>query len=121
MFKQDWVERQIEAIAKTFAAVLFGKERVTKAMEDYEQQKSETGLEEEMLKRVIKKYIEEKKFQEAEDMIYQLVELNNSGVNLEIALSFYNELNDLDDKSLKNAGFSRDKIETGILKLREFY
>lgn len=121
MFKQDWLERQIEAIAKTFAAILFGKERLTKAMEDYEQQKSETGLEEEMLKRVIKKYVEEKKFQEAEEMIYQLIESNNTGVNLEVALSFYNELNDLDDQSLENAGFSRDKIEKGVLKLREFY
>lgn len=34
--KQDWFERQIEAIARTLAALLFGKDRVIKVFEEFE-------------------------------------------------------------------------------------
>lgn len=121
MIKQDFLERQIEAIAKTFAAVLFGKDRVKKAMENYEQEQDSTGLEEEMYKRLIKKYIAEKKYKEAEEIIFELVKANNSAVNLEVAISFYNELHDLDEESLVKAGFSEEKIKEGISRLIKFY
>ena len=32
MFKNDWMERQIEAIAITFAALLFGKGKLKKIL-----------------------------------------------------------------------------------------
>lgn len=122
MFKQDWIERQIDAIAKSFAAILFGKERLRSVMLDYEEQEeTSTDLEEEMIKRVIKKHIDEKNYVEAEKMIFKLIELNNSPQNLEIALSFYNELHDFNPDDLKSYGFSEETIREGIEKLKSFY
>lgn len=122
MFKQDWMERQIDAIAKSFAAVLFGKERLKSVMLDYEEQEEvSTDLEEEMIKRVIKKHIDEKNYTAAEEMIFELLKLNNSPQNLEIALSFYNELHDLNHDDLKSYGFSEESIRDGIERLKQFY
>ena len=51
--KKDWMERQIEAIGNTFAAILFGKDKVKAILDVDEEENSATEMEDDILDRMV--------------------------------------------------------------------
>lgn len=57
---------------------------------------------------------------EAENRLYEFLDEGNMD-HLELALRFYDKLNELDDEALKRAGFSRDEIKEGLIRAARIY
>ena len=72
--KKDWMERQIEAIGNTFAAILFGKDKVKAILDVDEEENSATEMEDDILDRMVKKHLSDKNFNEAENLIFNALE-----------------------------------------------
>lgn len=119
--KQDWLERQIEAIGQGFAALLFGKNRVKKVFERFEEEHQEVKnqkMDEMLLDVLINQHLNEGEFLKAEETLFSFIETPHM---LMTALSFYNQLYGLDDDKLKLSGFSKEKIAQKIEKLKQIY
>ncbi len=122
--KKDWMERQIEDIGQGLAAVLFGKEKLKKVFERFEEkhQESESQKMNDMLLDVLMgQYLNGGEFQKAEETLFLLIENNQTPHMLMKALSFYNQLLNLDKEKLKLNGFSEEKIQQRIEKLKQIY
>lgn len=70
---------------------------------------------------MVKKHISNKNFNEAENIIFDQINLRKSKRSYEIALYFYNEINKLDDETLLSANFSREEIAMGLETIENFY
>ncbi len=121
MLKKDYMERQIEAISNTFAAILFGKDKVKTILETEQEEDSAAAMEDDILERMVKKYLSEKKINEAENLIFNSINENKTLKKFEIALYFFNEVNQYNDEALLNNGYSREEINDGINHLKSFY
>lgn len=122
MVKKDYLERQIEAISNTFAAILFGKDKV-KAIFDVEKEEDEMSgsIEDDILERMVRVNLSEKKFNEAEDIIFEALDSKKNVRKLLVALDFYNKLEEYDDETLEQNNYSREEIKEGVNKLKELY
>ena len=107
-YHQDWFMRQIEALIRFVAFVLFKKDIPGYVIED-EAQVTATD----MLYREIAKLIAEKRICEAENLLFEQLD---AGVlkHLELALDFYYNINLLSDEELEQSNFSRDEIKEGL-------
>lgn len=117
MFEHGYVERQISAISKMVAALLTGK----KAQEELEENReiTFTGLD---LKRIIlEKYLNERKINEAENYVSELIDEDTSKENYELAIYMYRYINELPDTTLEKANYSREEIVDGLKDLEEIY
>lgn len=122
--KQDWMERQIEDMGRTLAAILFGKERLQRVFEDFkenEETNSNQKMEEMILDVYINSYLKSGELIKAEKLIFSFIENKKTLKGLTVALSFYNKLLESNDQYLQTNGFSKDKIETGMEKLKVLY
>ena len=122
--KQDWLERQIEAIGQGFATLLFGKNRVKKVFERFEEEHQEVKnqkMNEMLLDVLINQYLNEGEFSKAEKTLFSFIEKEQTPHMLMTALAFYNQLYGLDDDKLKSSGFSKEKIAQKIEKLNQIY
>lgn len=119
--KKDWMERQIEAISNTFAAILFGKDKVKSILEMDEEENTATQMEDDILERMTKKYISEKNFNEAENLIFNAIEKEKTVRRFELALNFFNELNQFSDEFLSKYNYSSKEIEEGVNYLKKLY
>ncbi len=119
--KKDWMERQIEAIANTFAAILFGKDRVKTILDVDEDEDSATELEDDILERMAKKLIADKNFNKAERLIFDGLDKQKTARRFELALNFFNEAHEFSDEALAKYDYSHDKIEKGIERLKVLY
>lgn len=122
--KQDWMERQIEDIGRTLAAILFGAERLQRVFEDFkenEESNSNQKMEETLLDIYVNSYLKSGKLIEAEKLIFSFIENKKTLRGLTVALSFYNKLLESSDQYLQANGFSKDKVEEGIEKLKALY
>lgn len=122
--KHDWFERQIEAIARTLAALLFGRDKVQKVFEEFEEKDgpdTTQKLDEMLLGVLINRYVRECKFLEAEKTLFSFLEKEKTLNMFMTAMSFYNRLLDLDDEKLKSGGFSKEKISQSMEKLKQIY
>lgn len=73
-----------------------------------------------MLHRRLLQLLKEGKINEAENMLFEEVDTNDIKY-LELALDFYNRLNEMDDEFLENNNFSRKEVEEGLKDLlKEF-
>lgn len=121
MFKKDYMERQIEAISNTFAALVFGKEKVKTILDMDEEESSATEMEDDILERMLKKHLDEKNFNEAENLIFDAIEKQKTTRRFELALKFFNEVHEFSDNVLKKYDYSNEKIEDGIRNLKKLY
>lgn len=121
MLKKDYMERQIEAISNTFAAVIFGKDKVKTILETEQEEDSSSSMQDDILERMVKKYLSEKKINEAEDLIFNSIGENKTVKKFEIALYFFNEVNQYDDETLLRYGYSKEEIIEGINHLKNLY
>lgn len=119
--KKDWMERQIEAIANTVAAVLFGKDQVKAILDMDEEEDAVADMEEDLLDRMVKKALIEGNINEAENLVFNSIDQKRRNRRLMIALEFFNEVHSYDDERLAKSNYSREEVEEGIKRLRELY
>ena len=119
--KKDWMERQIEAIGNTFAAILFGKDKVKAILDVDEEENSATEMEDDILDRMVKKHLSDKNFNEAENLIFNALEKQKTARRFELALTIFNEANEFSDEVLSKYNYSHEEIEDGINTLKSLY
>ncbi|MGN1034532.1 MAG: DUF6483 family protein [Oscillospiraceae bacterium] len=112
MFKNDYLEQQIEALCQTLAALIFGQE-LTKEVLTEEERGLEVSVDGKLTELLIDKQIKNGEVAVAQSMITELVKLQPSAENLIITLNAYNKIleNNEKDENLKNE----------IIKVRDLY
>lgn len=113
MFKNDYLEQQIEALCQTLAALIFGQELTKEVLTEEEERGLEISVDGKLTELLIDKQIKNGDITAAQNMITELVKSQPSAENLIIALSAYNKMleNNEEDENLKNA----------IIKIRDLY
>ncbi len=117
--KRDWIEDQIEIISKTLVGIIFGKEKLKKLTDKYEENFSENTVYDDILKARLKKLIEKGNILEAEKLLFDSIDENSRVNEIIIALDFYNDLSNLDEKFLHEHDFSKEKITAGIENIKK--
>lgn len=111
---QDWIMRQIEALAQFVAKLLFNKNVTAYEIED-ENFLTETDE----LFRKITVLLEKKDVCSAEDLLFDSFTPTREFMRL--AVWFYNTLNAMTDDELREHNFSRDEIYEGLSSVTEMY
>ena len=119
--KQDYLERQIEEIGRTLAAMLFGKDRLSTITEELEDTKSPTDVDLSLFNIQVNVFIDSDKILEMEELLFEAVNNNKSWSNLILALTFYNKISELSEEKLAKNGFSAEKIKESVQKLRKIF
>lgn len=117
IFNNDYIMRQIEEMTRAIARVVFNKETDNGEIFD------EYGIisEENFMFYMLNNMLSEKRINEAENIIFELIEENKSKENLKIALWFYNKLQKLSDEELYENNFSREEIAEGLGSIKKTY
>ena len=117
MYEQDWIMRQIQMLVRFIAKLIYGKDtveyQVTEAAEQGDM--SETDL----LFYEIERLLADSKICEAEDLLFD--RLNISKKYLELAVDFYQKINEFSDDDLENANFSREEIQSGLKEIMKIF
>ena len=100
MLTEDWMMRQVEALARSIAYLVF--------------QKEDAEIDE--LYRTLLGKVNAGDIGGAEDLLYQRAEPEDRRY-LELAVDFYSRLNDLSDEQLEQGGFARDEVQDGLRNL----
>lgn len=113
MFKNDYLEQQIEALCQTLAALIFGQELTKEILTEEEERGLEISVDGKLTELLIDKQIKNGKMAAAQSMIAELIKSQPSAENLVIALGAYNKMleNNEEDENLKNE----------IIKIRDLY
>lgn len=112
MVTEDWLMRQVDAMARSIAMLVFHKQETA-----YVPSGDETadGLHEALMAR-----LEAGDLGGGEDLLFKAAESGSLGC-LEAGVDFYARLNELTDAQLEEAGFDRDEIHQGLEDLsRQF-
>jgi len=107
--------RQIEGITTAIAELIFNK-----PLSRYEMQREVRQLESDLLYVLLCKMIDDRKINDAENLLFDMLEVNNQD-HLAIATDFYNSLSNLTDKELKASDFSKDEISNGINEIKTLF
>lgn len=118
--KQDWFERQVEALGKALAGAIFGKEKLDELIEKYEEVATQETLNEDILERMLKKHIENGKLCDAENLLFDSLGEEATPQKIIVGLNFYNRLYELDEDYLKEHNFPKEEIKDGIDKLKKY-
>lgn len=120
MFEQDYVMRQVQAMASAIAFFLLRKKPL-QPNENASKAETVTGFSGGgELGAKIRKLLKEKKFCEAEDLLFETMRPGDRDT-LETALDFYCELNQMDEEELIRHGFSHEEIKTGLADITKRY
>ncbi len=113
MFKNDYLEQQIEALCQTLAALIFGQELTKEVLTEEEERGLEISVDGKLTELLIDKQIKNGEMAAAQSMITELVKSQPSAENLIIAMGAYNKMleNNEEDESLKDE----------IIKIRDLY
>lgn len=112
MFENDFVMRTIHDMARMILKLLFG---IDPKAEDYELNQESDEVYQKLLD-----MIKEGQINEAENWVYDLTEKADMDY-LEVAILFYDRLNELDNKTLCNLDYSREEIADGLKALLDRY
>jgi hypothetical protein len=119
MFEEDYIIRMVKGATKLAVALFAGKDAVKS---DIDIDNDDMTLsEDELLEYVIRKYINEGKINEAENILFEAIESRRTKKNLETALFFYEKLNKWDEDKLHKCNFSKLEIEQGLKDVRKLY
>ncbi|UNC92160.1 DUF6483 family protein [Candidatus Contubernalis alkaliaceticus] len=116
MFNNDYIMREIENLSKA-AVRFFKKDIITIEIFDEQENISDSGF----LYYRLKKLIQDRKINEAEDLLFEEVERNRSKEHLKVAIAFFKDLNELTDETLLNCDYSRNEIYEGIQAVQKYY
>lgn len=108
MFEQDYIMRMIKDLVKFLAKILFGKDTI-----NYELPDDGRYTENDNLHKKLISLINIGKINEAEDLLFEKLDPKDKKY-MELALDFYQRLNNLDGEFLKSNNFSRGEIEEGL-------
>ncbi|OQB24501.1 MAG: hypothetical protein BWY11_01121 [Firmicutes bacterium ADurb.Bin182] len=117
MFNKDYILREIENLSRFLGTVIFQKRTSAVEIVDEQGNISESGL----LYHRLKTLIRQNKINEAENLLFTEFEQDPNEHNLEAAIQFYSELQELSDDALKNVNFSREEIIEGIESIRKIF
>lgn len=106
VFEKDYLMRQVHSLAGFLAKLLLDKEEVP-----YEE--AEEREQTDLLFRRLQELIAQRQLNQAEDLLYVELQPGNARY-LELAIDFYDRLNQLDDETLEAADFPREEIEQGL-------
>lgn len=115
MYKNDWIMTEISKAIKFLLLILFNKKE-TDLEYLYVMESPRYKLQFERIKDLVK----EGRASEAEELLFER-EDSSDMVNFEIALWFYNELNNMEDSQLSEMNFSRTEIKDGLKDLLNLY
>jgi len=115
MFQQDWLIRQIKAVADTIAMIIFGKAEVS-----YEIQDEAKHTETDMLFLRLNAMLDDGNINEAEDLLFEAINPNDTKYLL-LAVDFYQRLNNKSDDELEDCGFSRNEVEDGLAEVVDIF
>ena len=110
-YEKDYIMRLIHGIAQVLARLLLGKQ-----MEQEGEIASALNREATQKNDFLKKMIDEGKINEAEEILFDLLE-NASWEDKQkaaLALSFYDHVNEKEDEFLERANFTREEIIEGL-------
>jgi hypothetical protein len=105
-------------LSKLSHALFFNKDYIKYEITD-QSNLSQTDL----LYSELKTLISQKKIYEAEDLLFEMLDTGDIR-HLELAIDFYQQLNQLEDSELEQCNFSRDEVSDGltaILKMFDMY
>ncbi len=114
-FEKDWLLRQIRVTAQMLARLSFNKDTPFYEMENSEAQNAEDLLHEKLMR-----LMEEGRFNEAEDMLFDGLEAYGISC-MRVATDFYARLNEFDDEVLENSGFEREEIAQGLEDVKAMF
>lgn len=108
MYEHDYIMRLVRDLVRFIARNFLGKEEVKYEIID-EENFSKTDL----LHRQLLFLIREGKINEAENLLFEELDTKDTK-HLELAIDFYNRLNEMDDEFLESNNFSRQEVEEGL-------
>ena len=108
MLTEDWMMRQVDALARSIAYLVFQKESTGYVPAGAAEDAALAELHRRLLEKVNAGDIGG-----AEDLLFAESDPDDRRY-LELAVDFYARLNDLTDAQLEAAGFGRDELEEGL-------
>ena len=108
MYRQDWIMRQIRSMTQAIARIIFKKETVEYDITDKTNTEATNWLYKELLN-----LIENLNINQAENLLFEKLETHDIKY-LEIAIDFYDRLNELSDEQLEKGDFTREEIKIGL-------
>lgn len=115
MYEQDYIMRQIRDLVRFLAKILLNKDTVIYELPDMGKYTDTDYLYKELLF-----LLNQGKINEAENLLFENLDTGNERY-IELALDFYERLNNFSDDYLEKNNFSREEIEEGLEEsAREF-
>jgi len=115
--KEDWLMWQLSAIARGAAKTFF---EIEEPLYQISESGEETPGDSNLLKTRLKELLEDSKINEAENLLFEVIDAKNMNHFL-IASDFYYELSRYDDDYLKQCNFSRIEIDEGLLEIQNLF
>jgi len=113
--KNDWILDMVESFGKSMGKTILN------VKDDPEPIVIENLTDKDILLIALKKLISEKKFNEAEDVLFKYAETNNSNDILKAGQWFYWNLSQKSDNELVENDFNRDEIEQGLQDFKKYF
>lgn len=115
-YEKDFLIRQIRAAIRGLAALIFGRNTDETELEQHITEYIAEPLIDELVRLLSAGLINE-----AENRLYDEIEIKRDAHTLKTALWFYSALNNMSDEALERADFSRGEIEEGLASLKRIY
>lgn len=112
-YENDVIMRQVRDMARMLAKILFGKDTPTYELEQNEIQTSSDDLYSRLIAMV-----KQGKINQAENVLYDELDRDEDST-IEVALGFYDYLNELSAEFLAMNEYSREEINEGIKALAD--
>ncbi|MBC3887833.1 hypothetical protein GH810_05870 [Acetobacterium paludosum] len=117
MYNDDYIMRLIDELSGFLANVIFNKEVSPIQLEDDQGNFSESKF----LHYQLLTMVGEGQINEAENLLFEKVQLNPTAEYLKAGIDFYSILDTLSDNTLNDCRFSRVEIGEGLSDLKKIY
>jgi len=108
MYEQDYIMRLVRDLVRFIARTFLHKDDV-----EYNVLDEENLSQSDLLHKQIIVLLKQGRINEAENMLFEELDVENAKY-LELAIDFYNRLNEMDDEFLEDNNFSRQEVEEGL-------
>jgi hypothetical protein len=115
MFKNDWILDMVESFGRNLGKAM------TDEKDDAERIIIENLSDKDILLIILKRMISDKKYNEAENILFDFTKSNKENDILEIGEWLYNELSLKDDDELAKNNFLRYEIEQGLRDFKKIF
>ena len=115
MFRNDWILDMVESFGRNLGKAM------TDEKDDSERIIIENLSDKDILVIILKKMISDKKYNEAENILFDFAKNNKENDVLEIGKWFYNEISLKDDDELTKSNFLRYEIEQGLRDFKKIF